>query len=693
MAYTINYADTNKGTISIEDSTINQTTSLDIPGRNTTSYGSVIANSFLNLLENFANTSAPRNPIQGQLWYDSSTGVNTLKLYDGTGWINASGLKKGNTAPTVSSALTGDLWSDTDNNQLYIFTGSGWTLVGPEYSDGLLTGSKPVVVTGKDEVNYTILQVEVAGSPVAIYSTKSFQPKTTISGFTIIQPGLNLSTANIGGSGIGKYYGTSEKAENLVVNNASVSATKFLRSDVTSTSDNQIIISNNKGLQVGQDAIITFDVQGTSGVVTNLTSGAPIDFKVNNLGTQKNVIRIDSTEKVGINTLSPAEALDVAGSIQASTNLIVQGTTDSTSIGTGSVKISGGVGIAKKLYVGTDLNVAGTGTTGTILPSATQTYTLGSSTNRWSQVHAVEFRGNVVGNITGTVTGGAANANKLTSASTFEMTGDVSSNQITFDGQTGGTTKTFTTAISNTFIANKTLVTTPNTDDEIIINRVSGDSTGVFKISQQSLVSSVPVIPIGSIMPFGGVNVPAGWLLCDGREVKISDYLTLYNTIQYQFKDQSQVTSGQFGLPDLRGRFPLGADNMGGTSINRVTDVNADTVGLGSGVESRAIDVRNLPEHEHDLRSPKGAQFYVILDDSGTPQDADTIPYDAPTGTGAGQARTSSGGVLNRRNIQYNQQTGLETYETFDISELGTPYNVMNPFLTVKYIIYSGVGG
>ena len=693
MAYTINYADANKGTISIEDSTINQTTSLDIPGRNTTSYGSVIANSFLNILENFANTSAPRNPIQGQLWYDSSTGVNTLKLYDGTGWINASGLKKGNTAPSVSSALTGDLWSDTDNNQLYIFTGSGWTLVGPEFSDGLLTGSKPVIVTGKDEVNYTILQTEVAGSPVAIFSTKSFQPKTTISGFTTLQPGLNLSTADIGGAGVGKFYGTSEKAENLIVSNVIVPASKFLRSDVTSTSENQIVISNNKGIQVGQDAIITFDVQGTSGVVTNLTSGAPIDFKVNNLGTQKNVIRIDSTEKVGINTLSPAEALDVNGSIQASTNLIIQGTTDSTSIGTGSVKISGGVGIAKKLYVGTDLNVAGTGTTGTIIPSATQTYTLGTSTNRWSQVHAVEFRGNVVGNITGTVTGGAANANKLTSASTFEMTGDVSSNQITFDGQTGGTTKTFTTAISNTFIANKTLVTTPNTDDEIIINRVSGDSTGVFKISQQSLVSSVPVIPIGSIMPFGGVNVPAGWLLCDGREVKISDYLTLYNTIQYQFKDQSQVTSGQFGLPDLRGRFPLGADNMGGTSINRVTDVNADTVGLGSGVESRAIDVRNLPEHEHDLRSPKGAQFYVILDDSGTPQDADTIPYDAPTGSNAGQARTSSGGVLNRRNIQYNQQTGLETYETFDISELGTPYNVMNPFLTVKYIIYSGVGG
>ena len=693
MAYTINYSDSNKGTISIEDSTINQATSLDIPGRNTTSYGSVIAESFLHLLENFANNAAPRNPVQGQLWYDSSTGVNTLKLYDGTGWINASGLKKGNNAPDVSSALTGDLWSDTDNNQLYIFTGSGWTLVGPEYSDGLLTGSKPVVVTGKDEINYTILQVEVGGSPVAIYSTKTFQPKSTIVGFTIIQPGLNLSSADIGGAGVGKFLGTSEKAENLVIGGVSVSATNFLRSDVSSTSNEQIVISNNKGLQVGQDAIVTFDVQGTSGVITNLTSGAPIDFKVNNLGTQANVIRIDSTEKVGINTLSPAEALDVAGSIQASTNLIIQGTTDSASIGTGAVKISGGVGIAKKLYVGTDLNVAGTSTTGSILPANTQTSNLGSSDKRWSQVHAVEFRGNLVGNITGTVTGGAANANKLTSASTFELTGDVSSNQITFDGQTGGTTKTFNTSISNTFIANKTLTTTPNNDDEIIINRISGDETGVFKISQQALVSSVPVIPIGTIVPFAGVSTPAGWLLCDGTEVRIADYLTLFNTIQYQFKDQSQVTSGQFGLPDLRGRFPLGADNLGGTSANRVSDVNADTVGLASGVESRAIDVRNLPEHEHDLRSPKGAQFYVILDDSGTPQDADTISYDAPTGTGAGQARTSSGGVLNRRNIAYNQNTGVEEYQTFDITELGTPYNVMNPFLTVQYIIYTGVGG
>ena len=696
MAYLINYSDSNKGTISIEDSTINQTTSLDIPGRNTTSYGSVIAESFLKLLENFSNTAAPRNPIQGQLWYDTSTGVNSLKLYDGTSWVNAGGLKKGNNAPAVASSLTGDLWADTDNNQLYIFTGSAWTLVGPEYSDGLLTGAKPLTVTGKDEVNYTVLQIEVQGNPIAIYSTRSFSPKSTIVGFSIIQPGLNLSSANIAGAGIGKYYGTAEKAENLVVsaNELPVAASKFLRSDVSSTTNEQLIISNDKGLRIGVTNTIDIAVSNGTGQMVNQTQGAPLDFKIkNDDGIQKNVLRIDSTEKVGINTITPAEALDVAGSIQASNNLIVQGTTDSTSIGTGSVKISGGVGIAKKLWVGNAVNIAGTTTSASIEPSATQTFNLGSSEKRWQTVHAVQFRGDIVGNVTGTVTGGAANANKLTTASTFQLSGDVSSNQITFDGSTGGTTKVFTTAISNTFIANKTLATAPRQDDEVIINRVSGDSTGVFKISQSALVSSVPGIPIGTIVPFGGVNLPAGWLLCDGSEQRIADYLDLYNAIQFQFKDQSQVASGFFGLPDFRGRFPLGADNMGGTSANRVTDVNADTVGLASGVESRAIDVKNLPEHEHDLRSPKGAQFYVILDDSGTPQDADTIIYDAPTGNQAGQARTSSGGLLNRRNITYNQNTGLEQFETFDISELGTPFNVLNPFLTVKYIIYSGVGG
>ena len=73
------------------------------------------------------------------------------------------------------------------------------------------------------------------------------------------------------------------------------------------------------------------------------------------------------------------------------------------------------------------------------------------------QVHAVEFRGNPIGNITGTVTGGAATANKLTSASTFEISGDVSSIRLHLTVYNRWYYKSFPTQISNTFIADKNL--------------------------------------------------------------------------------------------------------------------------------------------------------------------------------------------------------------------------------------------
>ena len=47
MAYTVNYTDlSQKGSIVVEDNTVNQQTSLDLPGRNTTAYGTAIAENF-----------------------------------------------------------------------------------------------------------------------------------------------------------------------------------------------------------------------------------------------------------------------------------------------------------------------------------------------------------------------------------------------------------------------------------------------------------------------------------------------------------------------------------------------------------------------------------------------------------------------------------------------------------------------
>ena len=198
MSYQVRYTDStnlDKPAITVEDNTVDSTTDLQFPGRNVTGFGSIIAENFLHLLENFANSSSPNSPVEGQLWYDNTDGVDQLKIYDGTQWVTAGGLKKASSAPEVANSNPGDLWANTDTQQLYLFTGSNWILIGPEFSDGLLTGTSADNILGDDDVAYNILTVKIEDKIAAIFSAKSFVPKTTIPGFrTGINAGLNLSS-------------------------------------------------------------------------------------------------------------------------------------------------------------------------------------------------------------------------------------------------------------------------------------------------------------------------------------------------------------------------------------------------------------------------------------------------------------------------------------------------------------------
>ena len=670
MAYTVNHTDlANKGSITVEDNTLNQTTTLSLPGRNTTAYGTAIAENFLHLLENFTNSTAPGNPIEGQLWYDNTPGVDMLKLYDGTTWISASGLKKATTQPGAAQSVTGDLWVDTDNQQLYLYTGSGWVLVGPQFSDGLSTGVRATSIVGTNNVSYTCLIVEVSAKTLAIYSTATFTPKTTLTGFTSIKPGFNLSSADITGAGAGKYYGVAEKAEALVIAGETIPATNFIRNDATSQSLYPITVKNNGGITVGASSTLSVGVEGQAGLISHNTSGSNIDIRVNNNGVSQTVMRIDSTAKVGINNLSPDQPLDVVGNIQTDSQLLVDGTTDASTISTGSIITKGGVGIAKKLFVGGDTNFAGLTTTGNIVPNTTTSRNLGTANEQWLNVYAQNLIGNLTGNVTGTVSGRSGSTDKLASSTTFQMQGDVTAGSFTFDGQ-DASTKTFTTTISNAFVANKTEVSSSLSTDEFLINRVTGD-TGVYKVSRTNLFKAIPTLPIGMISPYGGDTAPQDWVLCYGQEVTIAEYQNLFNVVGYNFKDQSLVAAGKFALPDLRGRFPLGKDNMGGGSANVVTSAAADTMGSVEGQQNQTIAVTNLPEHEHDLRGPSGDQYYTIRDVSGTPNDSQGIQYDAPTGAQAGQAYPTSGGVLTN-------------------NALGSAVDIMNPYMALNYIMYAG---
>lgn len=194
MAYSV---DTFSGsrTIVVEDGTIDSSLDVRLIGKNYAGYGEVQNENFLHILENFSGISAPPRPINGQIWYDTST--KKLKFYnsDTLRWKTASGAEVSSAAP--AGLALGDIWWDENNEQLYIFNGSTFILVGPQGAGGLgATEMKSTTTTDTANGVRAIIQGIVNGKIMFIVSSDEFELNTnsrTINpGFRFIKEGLTL---------------------------------------------------------------------------------------------------------------------------------------------------------------------------------------------------------------------------------------------------------------------------------------------------------------------------------------------------------------------------------------------------------------------------------------------------------------------------------------------------------------------
>ena len=136
-------------------------TSLNLVGRGYPNYGLKFAENFLHLLENFSSPLPPENPIEGQLWFDTSdSGRKVLRIMDGTAtavkWPSATGIYQQSTDPNDQyTAKNGDIWVDTGENSLKLWDGLNWQLVGPS-SSTLGTGSVVENVKATDNKTYRL---------------------------------------------------------------------------------------------------------------------------------------------------------------------------------------------------------------------------------------------------------------------------------------------------------------------------------------------------------------------------------------------------------------------------------------------------------------------------------------------------------------------------------------------------------
>lgn len=321
MAYQINK--TNGALlVNLADGQIDaSSTDITLVGKGYKGFGEAFNENFVKLLENFSGSSAPPNPLAGQIWWDSS--VSRLKVYTGTNWTTGGGPI---VQPTQPVMVAGDLWINNDSNQLYFFDGTDLELAGPIYN-AFQGRSGPEVITVLDNTgtSRTIVKYWIGNTLVGLWSKIGFTPQNvdTIPGFTgNVVKGFNVVDSDF------IFAGTANNTKRLV-DDAGVErgAGQFLASDADDTTTGSLIVRNNGGLTVGlsENHVIKVTSQGV--VALNEISNQNYTIQMRNSGGIQNAISVKSeTSRVGIYNDAPAYTLDVGGDLRVTGNFIVDGT-------------------------------------------------------------------------------------------------------------------------------------------------------------------------------------------------------------------------------------------------------------------------------------------------------------------------------------------------------------------------------
>lgn len=186
---------------------------------------------------------------------------------------------------------------------------------------------------------------------------------------------------------------------------------------------------------------------------------------------------------------------------------------------------------------------------------------------------------------------------------------------------------------------------------------VLNNTTGLYEVQGSFVSGSISSTPSGVINPYAGSTAPDGWLLCYGQAVSRSTYSALFTVLSTVYGTGDGSTT--FNIPDLRGRFLAGKDNMGGTAASRLTNsatggVVGSTLGATGGEQAHSLTSAENGPHNHNFT-------YNYAPNGGT-----NISGSFVTGTVFSSVTNSS---------------------VVQSSGSGTAHNVVPPTIIVSYII------
>lgn len=284
----------------VADGTVDTSSSpLALPGRNTAGYGKNLNENLIKLLENFADISAPSNSILGQLWFNTATNEVSVKTDSGFKPISIAH----KTSTTPASPSTGEMWWDTSTSQLKVWNGGHWSLVGPSFEYGWgQSGFFVEKVRDTAGLDHFVIKIMIGNAVRLIISQDGeFTPNTSISGFSSIKPGINVTRLLPDF----RIRATSDDSDRL----GGVVANKFVRNDQDAEIAGQLTVDS---MSIGSSILETVDQGQTQNlVISNTAADSYINFAANVSGIQTTVLSLTPTGDVLVSQ-APVSSLAVA---------------------------------------------------------------------------------------------------------------------------------------------------------------------------------------------------------------------------------------------------------------------------------------------------------------------------------------------------------------------------------------------